>query len=166
MEVHVDLHKEDFWRFNRYVMFHMPKYRTMMLSALISVPLLSILLLRFSSFDWVYSVVVGVLIGILCDLLFVYRIKSRTMSMVKHNEGILGERTITVDRTAVHESNDKTQLRYDWSGIHDLRRDRDYLYIFVNSMQAVIIPKRSFGSPEAEQSYVKAVEDYSNKTFA
>ncbi|NMO97187.1 YcxB family protein [Paenibacillus lemnae] len=165
MEVTVDLNKEDFWRFNRYVMFHLPKYRVMMWAALAAIPVLSIVLLKFSGFGWVYSVVVGVLLGILCDFLFVYRIKSRTMRMVKHTPGMLGERRITMDSSAIHEVTGKSQLRYPWNGIHELRRDEEYLFVFVNPLQAVIIPRRSFTNGEEEDSYIKAIEGFSKKRF-
>lgn len=165
MNIVVNLNKEDFWRFNRFALFHLPKYRNMMLAAFVVIPVLFFAALKLTGSGWAYSIIAGLVLGGVFNLYFVYRIKSKTMKLVKDNDGILGEHLIAIDERGLNESTVKNHSRYAWNGIQQLRMDKDYLYIFVNSLQAVIIPKRSFSGQKEELEFSEAVERYSRQKF-
>lgn len=165
MNIVVNINKEDFWRFNRFALFHLPKYRNMIFAAFAGTPLLFFVVLKLTGWGWAYSIIGGLILGGLFNLYFVYRIKSKTMKLVKDHDGILGEHLIEIDERGLHESSVNNHSRYAWTGIQQLRMDKDYLYIFVNNLQAVIIPKRSFSGQKEELEFSEAVERYSHQKF-
>lgn len=165
MKVIVDLTKEDFWKFNKYVMFNLPKYKVAMILSLLSIPVLCIIISKLSGSDWVFSIVAGLIIGVLADVLFVYRIKSRTMKMVKTNDGVLGEHRIEVNAAGLFDSTTRSESKCNWDGIYELRQDKDNIYIFVNNLQATIVPRRSFADQAEEQSFIQSVQQYAKQQF-
>lgn len=166
MKVVIDLKKEDFWNFNKFVMFNMPKYRIAMFFSLLSIPVSCIIISKLLGSGWAFSIVAGVIIGGLADVLFVYRIKSRTMKMVvKTGDGVVGEHLIEVNDKGLYDATVKSKSHCAWSDIHDLKQDKDNLYLFVNSMQATIVPKRSFANQAEEQTFIQQVEQYTKKQF-
>ncbi|WP_054954736.1 YcxB family protein [Paenibacillus dakarensis] len=165
MKIVMDLKKEDFWNYNKFVMFNMPKYRISMILSLLSIPVSCIIISKLLGASWVFSIVSGVIIGGLADVLFIYRIKSRTMKMVKTNDGVIGEHIIEVNEKGLYDSTLRANSHCNWDGIHELRQDKDNLYIFVNNIQATIVTKRSFSNAAEEQEFVKQVEQYAKKQF-
>ncbi|MFC7679209.1 YcxB family protein [Paenibacillus sp. GCM10028914] len=166
MKVVMDLKKEDFWYFNKYVMFNMPKYRIAMIFSLLSIPVSCIIISKLLGSGWLFSIITGAIIGGLADVLFIYRIKSRTMKMVvKMNDGVVGEHLIEVSEQGLYDATTRAKSHSAWDGIHDLRQDKHSMYIFVNSLQATIIPKRSFANQAEEQAFIKLVEQYTKKQF-
>lgn len=165
MKIAIDFTKDDFWKFNKYALFHLPKYKGMILSALIGIPIISIAVFKILGWGWISSIIGGLVIGGLCDLFFVYRLKRKIMSMVKYNDGILGERTIEIDENGLSEYSPKIQSRYEWSAMHQLTQDAENLYLFINDLQAVVVPKRYFANPEEETAFTRLVGQYSGKSF-
>lgn len=166
MKIAIDITKEDFWKFNKFALLHLPKYKGMILSALIGIPIVSIAVFKILGWSWVSSMIGGLVIGLLCDLFFVYRLKRKIMSLVKYNDGITGERNIEIDESGLSEYSPKIRSRYEWSAMYQLNQDGEYLYLFINSLQAVIVPKRYFANPEEEAAFTRLVEQYSGKSFA
>lgn len=165
MKVEIDLTKEDFWKFNKYVMFSLPKYKLSMIIILLSIPIFSIIISKLIGPGWVYSIVAGTIIGGLADVLFLYRIKSRTMKLVKKSDGIIGEHLVEINEQGLYASTARSQSTYGWDGIHELRQDKEIIYIFVNNLQAVIVPKRSFANQALEAEFTQTVQQYANKQF-
>lgn len=165
MKVVMDLKGDDFWNFNKYVMFNMPKYRIAMMLSLLSIPVSCIIISKLLGSGWVFSIIAGVIIGGLADVLFIYRIKSRTKKFVKTNAGVLGEHLIEINEMGLYDATAKSKSHCAWKGIHELRQDKNNIYIFVNSMQATIVPKRSFNNQAEEQAFIQQVEQYANKKF-
>ncbi|WP_106769385.1 YcxB family protein [Paenibacillus faecalis] len=165
MKVEIDLNQEDFWKFNKYVMFNLPKYKISMILSLLSIPVSCIIVSKLLGSGWAFAIVVGVIIGGLADVLFLYRIKRRTMSLVKKNDGILGKHIIEINEQGVFDSTDRSQSTCGWSGIHELRQDKENIYIFLNQLQATIVPKRSFTDQQEEAKFIQTVQQYANKSF-
>ncbi|SMF92461.1 YcxB-like protein [Paenibacillus uliginis N3/975] len=165
MKVVADLTKEDFWKFNKYVMFNLPKYKISMIISLLSIPISCIVISKLLGSSWVYAIVAGVIIGGLADVLFLYRIKGRTMKLVKAHDGILGEHLIEINGAGLFDSTARSQSKCFWDGIHELRQDKENIYIFVNNLQATIVPRRSFADQAEEAEFIQNVQQYANKQF-
>ncbi|WP_211746611.1 YcxB family protein [Paenibacillus sp. Marseille-Q4541] len=164
MKITIDLTKEDYWKLNKFVMFHMPKYRNMLLLTIISLPIVIIALFRFVlDYSWLFSVITGILVSALSMFYMMFSIKRKVMRLVKTNDGIVGEHVIELNAEGLHESTVYNQAHYSWKGIEDVKSDKDYIYIFVNSIQGINIPRRAFADQEQEQAFVKQLEQYTHK---
>ncbi|MBP7252632.1 MAG: YcxB family protein [Alphaproteobacteria bacterium] len=58
-----------------------------------------------------------------------------------------------------------TQTRYtqgsvDWRGVQRLAETKDLMLIYIDTMQAYIIPKRCFASPEAAAAFYQQAQNY------
>lgn len=167
MKITIDLTKEDYWKLNKFVMFHIPKYRNPLMITIISLPIIMIALFRLVlDYSWLASIIIGILVSALSTFYMIFSIKRKVMRLVKTNDGIVGEHVIELNGEGLYESTKYNNTHYSWKGIEDIKSDKDYLYIFVNQIQGINIPKRAFADEEQEQAFVNELEQYTNKKIS
>lgn len=167
MKITIDLTKEDYWQLNKFVMFHIPKYRNPLMITIISLPIIIIALFRLVlDYSWAASIIIGILVSVLSTFYMIFSIKRKVMRLVKTNDGIVGEHVIELNGEGLYESTKYNNTHYSWKGIEDIKSDKDYLYIFVNHIQGINIPKRAFADEEQEQAFVNELEQYTNKKIS
>jgi len=60
----------------------------------------------------------------------------------------LGNRTFTISREGFCERSRHFELLTRWSGVRSVEENRNYLFVFIDTCQAHIVPKRAFASDE------------------
>lgn len=159
MKVTVDITREDFWHLNKYAMLHLNKYKGYVIAYMVIIPIILFVAFQVLDMELVYSAVSAVVLGVLLDIYFFVRLKSKIMKLPEKKSGLLGEHIIELSEDGIKESTDVNESFSKWDGVHSVKRDKSHFYIFLNSMAGHIIPRRSFVSEdEAEQFYKKAVE--------
>lgn len=167
MKITIDLTKEDYWNMNKFVMFHIPKYRNLLMLTFISLPIIIIAMLRFVlDYSWAYSIIIGILVSALSAFYMIFSIKRKVMRLVKTNAGTVGKHAIELNGEGMYETTEYNNLEYSWKEIEAIKSDKDYIYIFVNSVQAINIPKRAFSDDEQEQAFVHQLEQYTHKKIS
>jgi len=159
MKITIDITKEDYWKFNQYTMFQMPRYRTKTYFSLIVFPFIIVILLNYVVHNWAYAIVVGLISGIFIDIYVIFSMKRRIMKLVDNSPGIIGEHIVEVNASGLYSSTSINQSQYLWNGIQELRQNQEFIYIYINNIQGFIIPKRSFASKAEENEFMRAVMD-------
>lgn len=163
MRVKFNIDRIDYWNFNKYTMLNIPKIRRNFILNMISVPIIILICLLFfkKSYDMTITVVfiLTVIGGIIGDLLLIGIVKLQVMKIPYNKDGLMGEHTIEIDEKGVRETTAVNDGFHLWEGIHSIKQDKEYIYIFLDSILAHIIPKKAFNSVnEANEFYNKSVE--------
>jgi len=181
MEIIVDITRDDYWHFNKLFMRrHMvTKPQLLFFAILIGIVLFlaAVLSLLRGDFGWILEVaeswtgsVLHILFMILglCILLlvFVLLLTKRFVKKVPSDKsGTLGEHQIRIAEDGIHEKTAVSEGMHKWSAVTDILQDNDYLFLFVDRMQAHIIPKRSFTRPnDAEEFFKKSMALWKSTT--
>lgn len=165
MKMSIDFTKDDYWKLNKYVMFHMPQFKNMILLVMILLPILMCAALKVLGRSWEVSIILGLLIGILADLYVVFSVKLKVQRHVKTNKGLIGEHTIEVNEQGFTETTSINQTNYPWSKVAHLREDPQYFYVFVNDTQGIGVPKRGFANTAQQTEFRQFVEKYANRRW-
>ncbi|TCZ79273.1 YcxB family protein [Paenibacillus albiflavus] len=166
MKITLDITKEDYWKFNKYTLLKMPKYRTKTYFSLIVSPLFIVILLNFIVHNWAYAIVAGLISGVLANIYVIFSMKRKIMKLVDNSPGIIGEHIVEVNASGLHGSTSVNNSQYLWDGVQELRQNQEYIYIYVNNIQGFIIPKRSFSNKAEENEFIRAVmENWKNRTL-
>ncbi len=61
-----------------------------------------------------------------------------------NNEGLLGPQELMLSPTSISVKDDETEAKSSWKNVKKVAVTEDYVFIYVTSVSAFIIPKRSF----------------------
>ena len=76
------------------------------------------------------------------------------------DKGQLGRHRISLDENGLTESTAVGESRVSWAGIDRVERTADAVLIYPTPTAAHMIPKRTFRSPEDQDSFVELVQSY------
>jgi hypothetical protein len=85
------------------------------------------------------------------------------MSYPDNKEGILGEHTVEINDSGIKDITQVSESMYKWNGVKSIEQSKDYIFIFVDSIQAYFIPKRSFSSEKDNVEFYHQAMIYFNK---
>ncbi len=167
MQVEFDISLDDIAAFNQYHWTHQSRtakcsYR-ISLAAIPAMILLCAFLfapLRPPIAYWVIS-----LFGALAWLFLYPRLYQRWLKqmMIKamsggRNRGTLGKHLISVDETGLNEKTDVNDSHWDWPGIEQVQQTEDYIFIYISSIMAHVIPKQAFANRDQADEFFSTVE--------
>ncbi|GAA0359443.1 YcxB family protein [Bacillus horti] len=160
MRIAATITKEDYWNFNKFTMFHIPKARTTMLLSLHGFPVIIFVVLSFIGIPLLYRIGASIVLGAVVDGILIYFIKHRIMSLVEGSKGLLGEHTFEINETGFKESTEVNQSEYSWDGVSSIEQDKHNIYLFIGKVQVHIIPKKSFSTKEEGKQFFQKMKDY------
>ncbi len=71
------------------------------------------------------------------------------------NKGILGDHTMTLSKDGLVETCDVGESRSTWNGVERVEADDEYVYLYIGSCQAHVIPRRAFASEADATEFIK-----------
>lgn len=86
----------------------------------------------------------------LTSALSLFGVRSNTVKQAEKitedpgNASIFIEQALIVTESGIHLKNEFTDTNYRWSAFTKKQESNDYYFLFINSIQALIIPKRIF----------------------
>lgn len=164
MKITYDTTKEDYWNFNKYVMFKNPKMRISIFSSIF----LFILIVFIGIFIYTDSLIYSIVTTILATLIFVIitqkSTKRRIINLVENEDGILGEHTIEINKDELKEYTKNNSSSWNWNGIKSIEDNEDYIFIFINNLLGHVIPKRGFNSQEECKKFYNLAKEYHEET--
>ncbi|OCT13349.1 hypothetical protein A8709_03610 [Paenibacillus pectinilyticus] len=163
MEITVNITRSDYWKYNKYALFNIPKLRNRFIITNISLPFIVIILLLLFKLPLVFSLCWGVFGGGLACIFSYLSMKKRVMSIPESKEGILGERRVEINEIGIHQLSSVSQSSYKWSGVRSINQNDEYIYIFVDTIMAYIIPKRSFVTEKESLEFYHQTQIYFSK---
>ncbi|EDS78065.1 YcxB family protein [Clostridium massiliodielmoense] len=164
MNVEVDINKNDYWNYNKYLIKHMPRFTRSFILNMISMPLTVLIVMMMLKKSIASTIIMTIIIGALGDLFLICIIKIQVNKTAKKRSDILGTRTFELYNKGIKEIGDiKNQMR-TWKSVRDIQEDKDNIYIFLGGLEANIIPKRSFESKELSQEFYDKCMEYYNSS--
>ena len=165
------LTKEDYMNYYTYIMWDSPgnKRKRLMYYVRQILPILLFLaafyytglLQRQSNF---ILLIVGFLF--LTTLLSVMGIRSNTMRQAEKiasepdNDPIFLETQLTASEKGLQLSDSVSETHYQWKAVIRKLESRNYYFLFVNALQAIIIPKRVFHSADERLQFDRLLSQY------
>lgn len=108
--------------------------------------------------------IVGFLL--LTTFLSVIGIRSNTMRQAEKianepdNDPIFLETQLTASESGLSLADSVSQTQYQWKAVIRKLESQNYYFLFVNALQAIIIPKRVFGSPDQRQQFDRLLSQH------
>jgi hypothetical protein len=81
------------------------------------------------------------------------------------NEGGFGKQKLVITSEAIIEENNAGESKYFWSSLDKLVDSSNYIFLYVGTLKALIIPHNSFADEEQCTEFVKLVEQYYSKAM-
>lgn len=78
----------------------------------------------------------------------------------KYGPGTLCLHQLMIDEAGVFESTEVNNSFTTWDGVRKIERNEEYLFIFINSIQAHVIPISAFISKDMADSFYNQAVDY------
>lgn len=93
---------------------------------------------------------------------FNWRMKKSVRKMLKEgsNKNLFSERKIKILETGILETTSIGETNLKWDQIDKIEETDDYIYIYISSISAHIIPKRIFKNENEKQIFLKEILKY------
>lgn len=160
MKITYDTTKEDYWSFNKYVMFKNPKIKNSLIVSLILYMVLVFVGLYIFTHSRIYSLTTTLLGAVIFSFLMMKSTKRKIIRLVENEDGILGEHTIEINKDLLLEDTKNNSSSWNWNGIKSIEANEDYIFIFINNLLGHVIPKRAFESQEECGKFYFLAKEY------
>lgn len=76
------------------------------------------------------------------------------------NENLFNQRTLVLTDEGITETSSIGESHIRWDKINHLEETEDYLYIYVSSVSAHIVPKRVFENLSEQEKFISKITGY------
>lgn len=76
------------------------------------------------------------------------------------NRSVLGRHEMLLEENEVMERTSLNEMRNAWSGIERVVENERYIFIYLSSSAAHVIPKRAFAAPEEARSFFETARSF------
>ncbi len=108
------------------------------------------------------DLVIGLLLAVLAFSFLVQPVLSffvRSKSLMKHNPVFKSETIFTVEKEGIHINQHESSQMLKWEQLLKVSETTRMILLYVDKMQAFLIPKNSFASLEDQVAFLNALED-------
>lgn len=93
---------------------------------------------------------------------FNWEMARRLKKMLKegNNENILIQRKIRLSEQGILETSPIGETNISWSQVDKVEETDEYIYIYISSISAHIIPKRVFSDEDEKQMFMRVISKY------
>jgi hypothetical protein len=76
------------------------------------------------------------------------------------NRGLLGRHQVSISPDGINESGEYGQTLTVWRAVERVVRDKEYAFVYLNALAAIIIPLRAFDDSAGFEGFVGAAANY------
>ncbi|MCT4595988.1 MAG: YcxB family protein [Anaeromicrobium sp.] len=144
MKITYSISKEDLWNYNKHVLYNNFKGKLNLVLSIIVLPILI-----YIAIFYVANSKIGALVASGFILVFAYYmrfpyLKKKVFKLAESGKHILEEKTLEIEMEGISQVSCCTNGSYKWNAIHKIEMTHKYVFIFVDQVTAIIIPKRIF----------------------
>jgi hypothetical protein len=164
MEINVDLNREDYLKFNKYVILKNRIKRSFII-ATIFIIIWIIILNKDIPFNLPLILIETIIFYLGWGVIFliIYSINfNKIKRMPDENGSILGSKKYIILEEGFKEITDVSESITKWTGIKKLVENKEYIYLFVDKIAAFVIPKRYFDSNSQMDDFIKLINNKIN----
>lgn len=82
-----------------------------------------------------------------------------------HNRSIVGRKQITINEDFIETKGKFGTGQFYWGGVEKIEENNDYIFIFIATNSAYIIPKRAFANPKDANVFFNTAKSYYGKSI-
>ena len=147
MDLTYDISREDYWEFNK---FYLTRSRHLRLrigfTALIVASTCFLLLTLFEATPFKFAVVWACITGMLYVPFAYWNCKRTVMRIPSKGGTMLGEHHLKIGSDGVFGKSKAGEGLIRWSGVMDIIETKKYVFMFMDTTVAIIVPKRVFAN--------------------
>ena len=158
--------REDYIEYNLFVNDRRKPYRRMHLFLLGGLLLYALLLLATGTFRdnhillAVFAAVAGVIAFFPVILRRSIRVNARRLVADGVNRYLFGRKRLAVNSEGLVETGEYSELRLKWEIVENVVRSDAHLYLFLSSIQAIIVPRRAFATDADFQGFYERLQAF------
>lgn len=76
------------------------------------------------------------------------------------NENLLNHRKLTLRVDGIQQISEHNVVNTPWEQIDSIWETEDYLFLYISSLSAYIIPKRAFNSKEDQEDFFNEIKTH------
>jgi hypothetical protein len=158
--------KGDYSNYYNYIQFETPsakkKWKNYYRNTIISFIVVSVILFSEGFFDFankgsgaIFFAII-ILIALIQVLMAKYRYKKQVTQIVANpeNSNLFRIVELSFSNEGIFMEDETMNCNYKWNSIIRKNENNSYYFLFISSLQAIIIPKRIFKNPEEKQLVV------------
>ena len=160
MEIKIEITREDFLEFNKYVLLKNRLKRGFVIATIFI--LFWVIILNYNKPLDLFSIIIELIIfylgwGILIFLLYKINFQ-RIKKLPDQNGAILGNKTYIIQDDGFKEITESSETLTNWNGIKKITETKDYIYVFVDKIAAYIIPKRYLNEEKERNQFIQTLK--------
>ncbi|KGM93650.1 hypothetical protein Z956_10915 [Clostridium botulinum D str. CCUG 7971] len=161
MNIDININKNDYWNYNKYLIKHMPRFTRSFILNMIMMPITMLIVMIMMKKSLVCTITVTIVIGAAADIFLIWIIKRQVDKTASKRDDILGNHKFELYNKGIKEISEVKNQMHTWKSIKDIKQDENNIYIFLGGLEANIIPKRAFETiDESKDFYDKCIKYY------
>lgn len=172
MELVFELTEEDYINYNLAHSKKSPSMKRSILIQRIIGPIIFVIapfiIIRFSDIPLWYWIMI---LGLASIFWFIYYPKYATWEITRrvkkmleegNNENLFNKRSLVLTEKGIKEVSSIGESHISWDKIVRLEETKDYLFIYISSVSAHIVPKRAFGNLNEQNDFINKITEQLN----
>jgi len=153
MRVVADIVEQDYWIYNKYAMWNLPKMRKAFMVNFVGVHLTVFMMMILLKEPMQTVVLATIFLGLIADLMIVVVFRSKVRKTANTQRGILGRHVFEIAEAGISDKTAEHHTFMGWGDITSIVQDSHNIYIFRGLNFAHIIPIRSFSGEEEKSAF-------------
>lgn len=163
MEINIEITRSDFANFYKFIYFKKGiKMRIKLVIIIALVYPIILMIIKDVSFEFDVYIELALIMALFFALLLAFGMLINMKLMKKapdKNGSILGKKKFTITEEGLVEETESIVNLLKWRGIKEVKTNKNYIFILVDSYSAHIIPKRFFRDLDEEMLFLKTIEE-------
>lgn len=153
MRVVADIVEQDYWIYNKYAMWNLPKMRKAFIVNFLGAHLTILMMMILLKEPPRTILLATIFLGLVADVLIVIMFRSKVKKTANTQRGILGRHVMEISEAGISDRTAEHHTFMTWSDITDIVQDIHNIYIFRGMSFAHIVPIRSFSGEEEKNAF-------------
>ena len=165
MQLNINVSEEDYLQYNIYHAEHAPNYKGTLIALGLLVPVVCLALTYFaiqrvSPLLWGATAVIASVVWML-TMPWRYRkiVKKQVKRLTQKNNEFVGQFSLSLlDNHILYEGNSE-RIEVGYNRLAKVIQDKQYIYLFLGSLSAFIIPPSTFETKEQAQAFLQILQE-------
>ena len=166
MKLDYELTKQDYIAYNLFHMTYSKTARRLLRMQRYLIPVIFLLLpffiARVSDIPLWYWMITFLITSIVWIFLFPKRMQKNIAGRV--SKGLLGKRSLSLTEEGILEISESRESKSKWDAVENLVETQEYIFIYISSIMAYVIPSRAFTSEAERNEFIGIVKARQGKS--
>ena len=160
MEVTYQLEREDYLRYNRFVIGRVPALKRQALVRFLILPAILAVELRFLHMPLLYYVLLLFSATVLWTAFLLWSQRRAIIALTEARPGAIGLHTLSLQPDGLREQTSVLEARVKWQNVTEIAQSPQVIALFLGPRYGFLVPKRAFPTPEQAQAFLETAQAY------